>query len=76
MAKLFRRLGDLLRGGPKAAPTMVPPVHAAKPEEQPAASKVIAPSLIIARPAESPMLREPAVAKEPSVPREPPVPGL
>jgi hypothetical protein len=75
MAKLFRRLSDLLRGGPKTARTIVPPVHPAKPEQQPVRTKATAAPPTGARSAEPPTPREPAVPAEPRVAPEPPVPG-
>ena len=75
MAKLFRRLGDLLRGKPKVTSTIVPPVYPPQPEPQPVARKAAAPPRVAAGSAEPPTMREPAVATEPAVPREPGVPG-
>ena len=71
MAKLFRHIGDLLRGKPKAAAPIIPPYYPPQPE--PLQASVAPPAA--AKSAEPSKLREPSVAAEPAVPREPPVPG-
>ena len=73
MAKLFRRLGNFLRGRPTAAPATIPAVHARQPQPLPAGIAAAPP--VAAAAAEPASLREPAVGREPPVPREPVVPG-
>ena len=76
MAKLFRRLGNLLRGTrSKEAAVIIPPVYPAEPEPQPVIRQPASPPSVAVRSREPAVGREPAVATEPPVPREPAVPG-